>query len=135
MALATRLATIPDARVLRNAVVPERIPDGGLIIVRDGDPGEPDVSLGGFDAAYYAHSVEVEVFVSAADDAARDARFDDLLTAVGAILDGDRRLGGLSFGMTVSRPEVATEPVQGSSAIKTATLRLVIDYDTPSALG
>jgi hypothetical protein len=25
--------------------VPEKIPDGGLIIVRDGDPGEPEQAL------------------------------------------------------------------------------------------
>ena len=32
---------IPDAVVERNSVLPEKVPDGGLIILRDGDPGEP----------------------------------------------------------------------------------------------
>jgi hypothetical protein len=39
-ALFARLQTVADATVLRNEVLPERIPDGGLIILRDGDPGE-----------------------------------------------------------------------------------------------
>jgi hypothetical protein len=52
------LETIPDAVVERNSVLPEKIPDGGLIILRDGDPGEPEQALGGFGSAYYQHAVE-----------------------------------------------------------------------------
>jgi hypothetical protein len=44
-ALFARLQTIADATVLRNEALPERIPDGGLIILRDGDPGEPETLL------------------------------------------------------------------------------------------
>jgi len=31
--------------VLRGEVLPERIPPGGLMILRDGNPGEPGVTL------------------------------------------------------------------------------------------
>jgi hypothetical protein len=41
-ALKGLLETLPDAVVERNSVLPEKIPDGGLIILRDGDPGEPE---------------------------------------------------------------------------------------------
>ena len=47
-ALKALLETVPDAVVERNSVLPEKIPDGGLIILRDGDPGEPEQALGGF---------------------------------------------------------------------------------------
>ncbi len=33
------------ATVLRGEVLPERIPPAGLIILRDGQPGEPEVTL------------------------------------------------------------------------------------------
>ena len=36
---------VPDAEVLRNAPLPTKVPDAGLIIVRDGDVGEPEVTL------------------------------------------------------------------------------------------
>jgi hypothetical protein len=36
------LETIPDAVIQRNSVVPEKVPAGGLFILRDGDPGEPE---------------------------------------------------------------------------------------------
>ena len=41
--------------VERNSVLPEKAPDGGLIILRDGDPGEPEQALGGFGNAYYQY--------------------------------------------------------------------------------
>ena len=47
-ALKALLETVPDAIVERNSVLPEKVPDGGLIILRDGDPGEPEQALGGF---------------------------------------------------------------------------------------
>jgi hypothetical protein len=37
-ALKALFETLPDAVVERNSVLPEKIPDGGLIILRDGDP-------------------------------------------------------------------------------------------------
>jgi hypothetical protein len=47
-ALKALLETVPGAVVERNSVLPEKIPDGGLIILRNGDPGEPEQALGGF---------------------------------------------------------------------------------------
>jgi hypothetical protein len=54
-AIKALLETLPEAVVQRNSVLPEKIPDGGLIILRDGDPGEPEQALGGFGNAYYEH--------------------------------------------------------------------------------
>jgi hypothetical protein len=61
--LRAALETVFDAVVERNSVLPEKIPDGGLIILRDGDPGEPEQALGGFADVYYQHAVEIEVYV------------------------------------------------------------------------
>jgi hypothetical protein len=62
-ALKALLETVPNASVERNGVLPEKIPDGGLIILRDGDPGEPEQTLGGFGNTYYRHEVEIEVCI------------------------------------------------------------------------
>ena len=62
-ALRALLGTVPEAVVERNSVLPEKIPAAGLIILRDGDPGEPEQALGGFGNAYYQHAVELEVYV------------------------------------------------------------------------
>ena len=54
LAVLARLEAVPSAKVERNTAVPEKIPAGGLIVLRDGDPGEPDTALGGFGGAYYS---------------------------------------------------------------------------------
>ena len=99
-ALRALLETVPDAVVQRNSVLPEKIPAGGLIIQRDGDPGEPEQALGGFGSTYYQHAVEVEVYLEDGDAAARDTAFDALLQQIGTALEADPTLGGLAFGLT-----------------------------------
>ena len=133
-ALKTLLETVTDAVVERNSALPEKIPEGGLIIVRDGDPSEPEQALGGFGSTYYQHAVEIEVYVEQGDAAARDAAFDDLLQQIGAALEADPTLGGLAFGLTYGRPEPSIEAVAGAPAIKSATLSVTVDYETGAPL-
>jgi hypothetical protein len=133
-AIKSRPQTIPGAVIERNSVLPEKVPNGGLIILRDGDPGEPEQSLGGFGSVYYQHAVEIEVYAEEGDAAVRDAAFDDLLQQIGAALDADPTLGGLTFGLTYSRPEPSIEAVAGAPAIKSATLSVIVDYETDSPL-
>jgi hypothetical protein len=52
------------AFVLRDEVLPERIPAAGLIILRDGQPGEPEVTLSPL-RYHYQHRAELEVVVQA----------------------------------------------------------------------
>src|SRR5262245_2666597 len=133
-ALNALLDTVADAFVDRNSVLPEKIPDGGLIILRDGDPGEPEQALGGFGNAYYQHSVEIEVYVEEGDATARDTAFDDLLQQIGAALEADPTLGGLAFGLTYGRPEPVIEAIVGAPAIKSAALSVRVDYETDTPL-
>jgi hypothetical protein len=128
------LETIPDAVVECNSVLPDRIPDGGLIILRDGDPGEPEHALGGIGNAYYQHAVEIEIYVEEGDAAVRDAAFDGLLRQIGAALEIDPTLGGVAFGLTYGRPEPSIEAVAGAPAIKTATLIITVDYESDAPL-
>ncbi len=129
------LETISDATVERNSAVPEKIPSGGLIILRDGTADEPEQPLGGFGGVYCRQDVEIEIYVENGDAAARDAAFDSLLQEVGGILDSDPTLGGLAFGLTYSRPEIDTEAVIGGPAIKAGTLIVAIEFEADTSLG
>ena len=55
-ALYARLSVLP-AKVLRGDVLPERIPAEGLLILRDGEPGEPEVTLSPLRYHYQHHFV------------------------------------------------------------------------------
>jgi hypothetical protein len=133
-ALKVLLETVPGTTVERNSVLPEKIPEGGLIILRDGNPGEPEQALGGFGNAYYQHAVELEVYVEEGDAAARDAGFDALLQQIGVALEANPTIGGLAFGLRYGRPEPAIEAVAGAPAIKSATLSVTVDYETDAPL-
>ena len=75
-------------------MLPEKVPAGGLIILRDGYSGDPEQAFGGFGNVYYQHAVEIEVYVEEGDATARDAAIDALLQQIGAVLEarpGPRR--------------------------------------------
>ena len=133
-ALQGLLQTVAGPAVERNSVLSEKIPASGLIIVRDGDPGEPEQALGGFGSTYYLHAVEIEVYVEEGNAAVRDTAFDDLLQQIGTALDADPTLGGLAFGLTYGRPETSIEAIAGAPAIKSATLTVTIEYETAAPL-
>jgi len=123
-----------DARVERNSVLPEKIPANGLVVIYDGDPGEPEQVLGGFNNAYYEHQIEIAIYMEEGDSASRDQKFDALLVGIGQVLEEYPTLDGLVAGLTYARPEGSIEPVLGGPAIKTGTIILVAEYDTPSPL-
>jgi hypothetical protein len=129
-----QLETLTGAVVERNSVLPEKIPTGGLIIVRDGDAGEPEQALGGFGSTYYQHAVAIEIYVEEGDAAVRDTAFDNLLQRIGVALDADPTLGDLAFGLAYGRPEASIEAVPGAPAIKSATLTVTVDYETDAPL-
>jgi len=76
---------------LRGEVLPERMPVEGLLILHDGEPGEPEVTLSPL-PNHYQHRAEIEAVVQGAD---RDAAFDRLTGSIGMALATDRTLGGL----------------------------------------
>ena len=57
-ALHARLSALP-ATALRGDVLPERLPPDGLVILRDGEPGEPQVTLSPL-TYHYQHRAEIE---------------------------------------------------------------------------
>lgn len=122
------------ARVERNAVLPERIPAAGLIVIYDGDPGEPEQVLGGFSNAYYQHQIEITVYAENGDAAGRDQIFDALLMQIGQVLEAHPTLDGLVAGLSYARPDATIEPAMGAPAIKTGTIILVAEYDTDTPL-
>jgi len=60
-ALHARLSALP-ATAVRGEVLPERVPAGGLLILRDGEPGEPEVTLSPL-RYHYQHRAEIEAVV------------------------------------------------------------------------
>lgn len=131
--LFARLSALLDVEVKRNAVLPVKIPDKGLIVLRDGDVGEPDVLLS--PACYvFHHKAEIEVLIQQEDDADNDAKLDRVLEAVGRIISVDVTLSGLIDYMRAEPPEFIEQPVDGGLTIKGAIVPIVLEYTTINAL-
>lgn len=118
--------------LLRNAVLPERIAVAGLLILRDGDPGEPAVTLSPI-RYHYQHRAELEAMVQSATD--RDAAFDALAAGVGAALAADHTLGGLCDWVEAEAPHPVDLAVDGAAALKAAVITIVLHYASADPLG
>ena len=129
-ALHARLQTLA-APVLRGDVLPERIPATGLINLRDGKPGEREVTLSPL-TYFYEHRAELEVVVQAGNG--RDALFDVLTADIGVALAADRTLGGLCDWVEAEAPEPVDLPIEGAATLKAAVITIVLHYATNDPL-
>ena len=120
------------ATVLRDEVLPERIPPAGLIILRDGQPGEPEVTLSPL-RYHYQHRAELEVIVQASGN--RATAFDVLIASIGTALATDRTFGGLCDWVEAEAPASVDLPVDGAIALKAAVVTVVLHYTTADPLG
>ena len=120
------------ASVLRDEVLPERIPPAGLIILRDGQPGEPEVTLSPL-RYHFQHRAELEVIIQSAND--RATAFDTLIAAIGTALAADRTLGGLCDWIEAEAPASVDLPVEGAVSLKAAIVTVVLHFPTADPLG
>ena len=110
-ALHTLLQPLP-ATALRGEVLPEREPAEGLLILRNGEPGAPEVTLSPL-ACHYQHRAGIEAVVQGAD----------------------RTLGGLCDWVEAEAPRPVDLPVEGAATLKAATIAVVLHYSTADPLG
>jgi hypothetical protein len=130
IALAT---TLPNgAKLLRNAVLPERVPANGIMILRDGSPGTPEALMSP-PLYVYEHRAEVDVVVEGTETA-REAAFDALKLAIHAAIDADRTLGGLCDYAIGESPAPINLAIEGAEGFKAATIPVVLIYGTPDPL-
>jgi hypothetical protein len=128
-ALYARVSELP-ATALRGDVLPERVPALGLLILRDGEPGEPEVTLSPL-AYHYQHRAEIEAVVQGTD---RDVLFDTLTASIGTAFAEDRTLGGLCDWIEAEAPQPVDLPVEGATSLKAAVIPLVLHYSTADPL-
>jgi len=128
-ALLAAIETVTNATVLREGILPERVPAGGLLILRDGDPGVPEVMLSPLSYSY-EHKAELEVIVQGKTSADRAAAFDTLVQAIGAALSANRTLGGRCDWVEAAAPKPVDLPVEGGEALKAAVIPVVLHYSS-----
>src|SRR6185295_11015263 len=124
-ALALVAGALPNARVTRNAAKPQRPDPGGNVIVRDGDPGDPDVVMSPLTYTY-RHEFELDVMAYESATQSRETILDDMFQAIGLAVENDRTLGGLADWMEAEAPAPEDIEAEGVEPVRFAKLFLVI---------
>lgn len=123
-------AALPLANVERDGDAPERVGTGGWAVIRDGDPGTPEVTIG---RGAYFHTQQIHVEVYAPTNETRDS----LMQSIEAAIRADETLGGLAAVSEVRlAPEDAlqTQVSEGAAAIRAALLYVDADFQSSTAL-
>lgn len=132
-ALWTRLLTLTEVEVKRNEMLPLKIPDGGLVVLRDGNIGEPTILLSP-PCFLYQHRAEIEVVVQQTSAADNDAQLDCVLEKIGQLIMSNVTLSGLIDHMHAAPPEFIEQSVEGGLNIKGATVPIVLEYSSINTL-
>jgi len=124
------LQTIPLVKVERNRMRPERVPPEGLLILRDGELGEPEILLSPL-LYVWTHTARIEVYSAAGD---LDAHMDALLVSIGNALSANPTLNGLIDLMDIGPPDFDGAAPEGGADIKAAVVPIRVTYETSHPL-
>lgn len=132
-ALFEKLQTLKNIPVKRNETLPQIIPEKGIVMLRDGKQGEPEIILSP-PICIFKHEAEVEVIVQAAKSEERDKKLDEILEHIGILLSSDVTLCGLTDYVYPKPPEIIDEFIDGAATIKAAVIPVVLEYSSTNAL-
>ena len=115
----------PAPAVLRGETIPQRIPVGGLIVIRDGETVEETPILSPL-AWQVEHRAEIEITVAGATPAARTALLDALLVDIATAITADRTLGSAVEWAQPGAAEFQDVEFDGAAAGRAASVPVTL---------
>lgn len=115
----------PAPIVLRGETVPQRIPSGGIVMVRDGETVEETPILSPL-AWQIEHRAEVEITVAGATPAARNTLLDALLVDIAAATTANRTLGGAVEWAQPGSASFEDVEFEGAAAARAAAIPITL---------
>jgi hypothetical protein len=117
----------PAPLVLRGETIPQRLPPGGLIVLRDGETVEETPILSPL-AWAIEHRAEIEITVTSATPAARNALLDALLMDIAAAVVADRTLGGAVEWTQPGSPDFQDVEFEGAASARAALVPVTLSF-------
>lgn len=111
----------PPPKLLRNETVPQRLPPGGMVVLRDGETVEETPILSPL-AWQIEHRAVVEVV------AGSTALLDALLVEIGAAITADRTLGGAVEWAQPGAPSFDDVETEGAAASRAAAIPVTLVF-------
>jgi hypothetical protein len=115
--------------VQRNTAIPTTPLSVGLVVVRDGNPGDPEITMSPIEY-HYEHPIELEVFAVGQD---LDFALDTLLGRIANLVEADKTLGGFVESLYLTAPNFDLT-IDSSIRCKAASINVVVFYSTYSPL-
>ena len=129
IALRSALEAAIAFEVQRNTSIPTTALSSGLVVIRDGDSGEPEVTMSPTEY-HYEHEIQIEAFAVGTD---LDLSLDQLLGSIADCIEIDTTLGGHVDASYVTAP-VFDLTIDSSIRCKAASINVVVFYSTASPL-
>jgi hypothetical protein len=112
--------------VQRNRDRAQKVAAHGDVIVRDGLPGDPEISMSPR-KYFYSHEIPIEVAFDAAD---KEGGLDALLSRIGGLIKDDPTLGGLCICIEPTAPNVDVIDTNGATGARWADFSVIANYVT-----
>ena len=135
-ALQALLAVLQGAAgvtVRRNEVLPVKIPEGGLILLFDGELAVTETLLSPL-RYLIQHRAELQVAVQKPTASARDTALDGLLIGIALALQANPTLSGTVDVALLEAPQFIEEPVEGAAGLKIAAVPVLLEYLAPTPI-
>ena len=116
--------------VKRNAAMPSDVTRSACIIVNDGDPGQPEVTMSPL-GYHYEH--EAELVVALQDAVDPSGALDALAGAIGLQISSHRTLAGCEW-VEAAAPVPYELPVDGGASITAARIAVTLVYSLSDPL-
>lgn len=118
----------------RNSHIPEVITGEGLLVLRDGDPGEPEIDLGVI-RYYYEHEALIDCVVQASSQATLNKQLDELLQDISTAIAADDTLAGTVDKALVGAPIDEEDTVwEGAEDLRGVIVPITLIYSTTNPL-
>lgn len=115
--------------VQRNTAIPTTPLSVGLVVVRDGDCGDPEITMSPTEY-HYEHKIALEVFAVGVD---LDLSLDTLLGQIANLVEADKTLGGAVDSLYLIAPNFDLT-VDSSIRCKAASINAAVFFSTYSPL-
>ena len=128
---------LPDAQVIGlddEEAKPEAVGPGGLVIVRSGMPGDPEVDLSP-PTWWWEHVVPIEVAAYGEPGRRAQLVLDDMIGRIDVARHADPYLGGLCSYLDATAPIDGEADHDGAVPVGWADFNLIPFYSTTSPLG
>lgn len=129
-------AALPAADVVtidNDAVAPTKLAPGGRVVIRSGDPGDPEMTLGILTYSY-SHRIPIELDAYPSGSQSREEVLDAMGVALGAAVEADRMLGGLVEFLDLEAMTTDDIYTSGAQAARSGNLALIADYTVSNPL-